>query len=96
MGSLRRAVARAYRDFFHDVKLERSRWRLLSVKEPVVTPLTSQNSLSLSLKKSSRGTGLGWAYTMRVVKNPATTLILSEELQRCLGAFQSIVALEGS
>jgi hypothetical protein len=44
-------LARAYRDFFHDVKLERSRWRHLSVKEPVVTPLTSQDALSHSLSK---------------------------------------------
>ena len=39
-------LARAYRDFFQDVILERSRWRLIAIKEPVVVPLTSQNSLS--------------------------------------------------
>jgi len=42
-------LARAYRDFFHDVRLERSRWRLITIKEPVVVPLTSQNSLTHSL-----------------------------------------------
>jgi len=42
-------LARAYRDFFQDVRLERSRWRLTVIKEPVVVPLTSQNSLTHSL-----------------------------------------------
>ena len=42
-------LARAYRDFFQDVRLERSRWRLTAIKEPVVVPLTAQDSLSLSL-----------------------------------------------
>jgi len=39
-------LARAYRDFFQDVRLERSRCRLIVTREPVVVPLTSQNSLS--------------------------------------------------
>jgi len=46
-------LARAYRDFFQDVTLERSRWRLITIKEPVVVPLTSQNSLSHSLTQKS-------------------------------------------
>jgi len=42
-------LARAYRDFFQDIRLERSQWRLIAIKEPVVVPLTSQNSLTHSL-----------------------------------------------
>jgi len=43
------ALARAYRDFFQDVKLEHSRWRFTVIKEPVMVPLTTQNSLTHSL-----------------------------------------------
>jgi len=42
-------LARAYRALFQDVRLERSRWRLTVVREPVMTPLTSQDILSHSL-----------------------------------------------
>ena len=43
-------LARAYGDFFQDVRLERSRWRLTAAKEPVVVPTNlSEFSLSLSL-----------------------------------------------
>ena len=49
-------LARAYKDFFLDVRLERSRWRLTTLKEPVIVPLTSQDALShsLSLKNQQR------------------------------------------
>jgi len=48
-------LARAYKDFFQDIRLERSRWRLTAIKEPVVVPLTTQNALSHSLKEGRRG-----------------------------------------
>ena len=47
-------LARAYRALFQDVRLERSRWRLTAAKEPVVVPLTSQNSLSHSLSQKRK------------------------------------------
>jgi len=45
-------LARAYTDFFQDVKLKRSRWELTITKEPAATLLTSQNSLSHTKKNA--------------------------------------------
>jgi hypothetical protein len=38
-------LARAYGDFFDDVKLIKSRWRLVTMKEPTIVPVVSQECL---------------------------------------------------
>jgi len=45
---------RAYREFYQDIRLAKGYWRTLALKEPVVIPLVSQDSLSHTHTKTER------------------------------------------